>query len=77
MRRRKAGRLAKMLADVYLAQGKIKQALLSVEDALNEARKTDDAIWQAATLESKAAILMHRKKQRRLASTKPAEDDGE
>ena len=47
---------------------------MSVEDALNETKKNDDGLWQAAALESKAAALIQRKKYKCVAKTKLGED---
>lgn len=44
---------------------------------LNETKKNDDGLWQAAGLESKAVALMQRKKVKIVAKTKQSEDEGD
>jgi hypothetical protein len=39
----------------------VKPALITIEEALNETKKNDDALWQAAAFETKAAILKLKK----------------
>ena len=58
LRKRKAGRQEKILADLYLLTGFINQAQNSIDIAINATKLNKDYVWLASGLETKAAILL-------------------
>eukprot|EP00347_Sterkiella_histriomuscorum_P024294 403331629 len=62
IKKRRPGRQAMIFSELYLQQGRIKEALQSIDMAILETKNQSDYFWYAQSLIVKAAILFYQSK---------------